>query len=69
VTYPQRCALQRLPASTEDPMPRPRRTRLDIMWTVVALGLVEEPSPGLYRRTPEGDALLATQTQENRHAV
>lgn len=62
-TGPQRAALRRMPGSVEDPQVRPRWAHRETLTKLIAAGLAEEPSPGLYRRTPDGDAVLAPEPE------
>lgn len=61
LTGPMRLALRRLPAAGAAPAPRPRWTHRRTLERLLRLGLVEEPSPGLYRRTAAADAALAAE--------
>jgi len=65
-TGPQRAALLRMPASAEAPQPRPRWAHRKTIVKVIAAGLAEETSPGLYRRTAEGDAVLKPEPERAR---
>jgi hypothetical protein len=47
-----------MPSSGEQPQARPRWTQRLTLERLLAAGLIEEPSPGLYRRTAAGDAAL-----------
>lgn len=63
ITGPQRAALRRMPGSAEAPQARPRWTHRETITRLIAAGLAEEPSPGLYRRTAQGDAALAPEPE------
>lgn len=63
ITGPQRAALRRMPGPAEAPQPRPRWTHRDTISKLIAAGLAEELSPGLYRRTAQGDAALALEPE------
>jgi len=58
LTGPMRVALMRLPPPWEPPQPRPKWTHRITIERLLALGLIAEDSPGLYRRTGAGQAAL-----------
>jgi 2-keto-3-deoxy-L-rhamnonate aldolase RhmA len=56
LTDPVRRALRRLPSPDEQPIVRPKWMHLKMIERALKLGLIEEVSPGLYRRTAVGEA-------------
>lgn len=60
LTGPMRVALLRLPPPGTAPQARPKWTHRATLERLLGLGLIEEPSPGLYRRTEFGEAALET---------
>jgi hypothetical protein len=60
---PQRAALLRVAPAGAEPQARPRWTHRSTILALLSAGLIEEVSPGLYRRTPAGEAALAPQRE------
>lgn len=66
LTGPQRAALLRMPGAAAPAQPRPRWAHRETIMKLMAAGLAEEPSPGLYRRTAAGDAVLHPEPERAR---
>jgi hypothetical protein len=68
MTGPMRATLLRLPPPWETPQVRPKWTHRVTIERLLGLGLIEEVSPGLYRRTAAGQAALDAHWEEAHQA-